>query len=644
MRSGPRPILQPPLFGPETAWQLPSELPRIPAGEPISIDCETYDPGLNAGGAPASMNGGHIVGIAVGTADRQWYLPTEHAYGTNLNPDQVYAWARDLARSCVGRTVIGANLLYDLEFLAAEGIEFPAGTRFFDVQYAAALLDEQLPSYSLDAISRKWLGDGKVDVGLYEWIAAAHKVKPTRKACMPFLYTAPPEVVGPYAEADARLPFQLFDKMVPELRAARLTTVSRLEMRLIPTLLKMRRRGVRVDEERAHAAVDRLRAIQRAALDSIKAATGLAVDIWAESSLTALMTKAGVQMRYSATGQPSFRKDWLEGHPHPVVQAVQTARWADKLVSTFLLGGVLKQAINGRIHTQYHPLRSDEGGTVSGRFSSSDPNLQNLPARDPEAKAIVRSIFIPEPGEVWWKFDYSQIEYRLLAHEAVGRGSEAIRAAYREDPTTDYHEATQRLIEKATGLRLGRKQTKNINFGLAYGMMPRRLAESLGMELEDARPLFDQYHAALPFVQATFNKYSNEARLKGEVRTLTGRRRRFDKWVGRGTRGALPLSRDAAEAKWGRAIERAEVHKGLNQRLQGGAADIIKMAMLAMEERGVFDRVGVPLVTVHDEFGFSAPADCADMAEVRDAMEQCVKLEVPLLAEPETGATWGDCG
>lgn len=323
---------------------------------------------------------------------------------------------------------------------------------------------------------------------------------------------------------------------------------------------------------------------------------------------------------------------------------IALARKYDKLISTFLDGYVFGSHVNGRIHTQFHPLRGEDGGTVSGRFSSSNPNLQNIPARDKEAKRLLRSVFVPDDAShVWWKFDYSQVEYRLLAHEAVGRGAEAIRERYRADPTTDYHEATRQQIKAQTGIMLERSPTKNINFGLAYGMQIRKLAASLGLSVEDAQPLFDAYHAGVPFVQETFDKFQRQARATGEVRTILGRRRRFDLFGPRSfdsTGTGLPM--DKAIERWGRGnIRRLDVHKGLNQRLQGSAADIMKQAMVDCYESGAFDATGVPLLTVHDELDFSAPPDVPEFAEVRRIMETCVELKVPLICEPSTGPNWG---
>jgi len=640
---------QRPLFTspPPPGWTMPTELPDLRRAGTLAIDLETFDPGIEAGVGSASVRGaGHIVGIAVATEDgNKWYYPIGHAQGVNMDPAHVIAWAKDLGAQRTDRLWVGTQILYDLEWLRSAGVELKG--RFFDVAYAAALLDEQRGHYNLNGLALDYLGEGKQQDELYQYLAVLHGGKPTREAQIKYLHTAPPSMVGPYAQSDVDLPMRLYKVLWPMLRQAELVDVCRIEMRLIPLLLDMRYHGVRVDVERAERVKQELRGKVRDILRGVRAVAGCDVDLWAADSLRHLCAKLGVtDYRVTpVTKQPSFTREYLEDHSHPVLREVAAARKYDKLVSTFIDGYVLGAQINGRIHASYHPLRSDDGGTVSGRFSSSNPNLQNIPARDKEANALLRRCFVPDhPHHVWWKYDYSQVEYRLLAHEAVGVGSAAIRQRYQDDPATDYHEATRQLIYTHTGVLLERGPTKNINFGLAYGMQPRKLAQTLGMTVEAATPLFDAYHRGVPFVQATFDKYARIARALGEVRTILGRRRRFPLFGPRSyehsTAGA-PY--DEAVKLWGEDnLRRLDTHKGLNQRLQGSAADIMKKAMVDCFESGVCAEMGVPLLTVHDELGFSAPLNCAGSSTVREIMETCVPLKVPLLCAPSVGPTWGE--
>lgn len=292
----------------------------------------------------------------------------------------------------------------------------------------------------------------------------------------------------------------------------------------------------------------------------------------------------------------------------------------EKAVNPFIESYILGATHNGRVHCQFHPLRSDEYGTVSGRFSSSNPNLQNIPARDPVLGPLLRSFFIPEEECTWKRADYSQIEYRLLAHYAVGPGAEAIRERYRTDPSTDFHEMTMHMVHEQTGVELGRKPSKNLNFGLVYGMGRDKTTRSLGVSQDLGERLYDAYFEAMPSVKRTYKSAERLARRRGFIKTLLGRRRRFEKEEG--------------------------THKALNACLQGGAADIMKKAMVDCYRAGVFDATGIPHLTVHDELDWSddgSPRAAEGFAEAERIMTQCVQLRVPLMVDISSGAHWGEC-
>src|SRR5690606_21556496 len=241
---------------------------------------------------------------------KAWYFPIQHGTGLNMSPGAVLDWTRDLAAAREDRLWVGANLLYDLEFMASEGVRFRG--KFFDVLWAAALLDEQMPRYDLDSVGRKWLNERKEDEALYRWIQRAHKLKTaTREACARYIHTAPPEVVGPYAEQDTRLPLRLWRVMREELISDGLGRVAGLEMRLIPLLLEMRLRGVRVDLEAAHRVKAELRRRIAEMQDGLKQAVGQHVDVWAAESVAAALRRVGYHNFpiTPKTGAPSFRKE-----------------------------------------------------------------------------------------------------------------------------------------------------------------------------------------------------------------------------------------------------------------------------------------------------------------------------------------------
>lgn len=609
---------------PDTGWELPEgedAFPSLQGQGMIAVDCETYDPDLTTRG-PGAQRDGRLVGIAIGTeAGFRQYYPIGHEIGPNLPREYVIEWLqRELATSV---PKVGANLLYDLDFLHAAGVK-PAGP-FYDVQVAEPLLDETRLSYSLESIAQKHLDEGKQEGALTNWLTIAYG-----KNVKGNIWRAPPAVVGPYAESDVDLPLRIFAKQRVQLGAEGLWDLFLLESKLIPMLLAMRQRGVCVDLPRAEAMYADMEARQATALEQIKDLSGVAVDLWAAESLARVFDKLGVEYpKTEKTGAPSFRKEWLEHHAHPVTNMIRDARNLDKLKETFIKGYILEGHTNGRIHCQFNQLRSDDGGTVSGRFSSSHPNLQNIPARSADGK-LIRRVFVPEEGQRWWKFDWSQIEYRLIAHYAARTkctGIKPVIQRYREDASTDYHQA----IADMTGL--DRAYAKGLNFGLAYGQGIDLLCKNLNVERDVGQGIIDNYHSQSPFIRQLAQQATAKASEKGEIKTLLGRKRRFNAWEKRGEifQEEVPGSR------------RAFTHKALNALIQGSAADVMKTAMVQIWESGACDVLGAPHLTVHDELDGSLPENGNEaLQDVQNIMEHCVKLEVPLLADGGVGANWGE--
>jgi DNA polymerase I-like protein with 3'-5' exonuclease and polymerase domains len=622
-------------------WCTPkaSDLPDLSAAKVIAIDTETKDPDLKTKG-PGFRRDGHIAGLAVGTDDGlRMYLPMRHALivdQPNMDPDIVLRWARDNLTG--SQPKVGANILYDLEGLACEGVDVQGPFR--DVQVAEPLIDETAKSYALERLAKKYVGQGKVDDDLYDWLAGMYGGKPTRSDQIGNVYRAPPELVAPYAIGDIDLPLQIWEKQQQKIREDDLGQILDIECRLIPMLLAMRMRGVRIDMSKAHEVEDRLN-------ESIATKTAelakLGVDIWAADSIARYCDGAGIEYPRTGKGAPSFVSAWLERHHHPVMNEVQELRKLSKHAGTFIHSAILGHAIGDRIFGQFHALRTDTNGAVSGRFASSLPNLQNIPARDPVLGPLIRSLFIPDEGELWASDDWSQIEYRLLVHYATGPAALLAKREFCENPDTDYHS----FVAELTGI--DRKPAKNINFGLAYGMGQPKLAANLGVSAEEAAAIFETYHAKVPYVRELSRAVKGAANRRGYIRTLLGRRRRWNLWESDDfatARKNKPLhSRQAAVNLWGK-VTRAGVHKALNSLLQGGAADIMKKAMVDIWDAGVCDVLGAPLSTVHDELNWSMP----DTLEGRQAhaeavriMETCVELDIPLLCDAAIGAHWGEC-
>jgi len=641
-RAGNRPL--PPI--PATGWRHPEVLPSLAGYRRITIDVETKDSGLDAGRGPGwPTNDGYVVGLAVGVeTGERWYLPIRHKMGGNMDPEVVLRWARkELGRK--GQLKIGANLMYDVGWLLAEGVQVEGP--FFDVQWAEALLDEHRKSYNLDSIAYDRLGEHKTSEELYEWCAQAFggKADGTQRKN---IWRAPVELVGPYAEGDVDLPDRLFTLQSHLLEKDELTRLADMEMRLLPLLVAMRKRGVRVDSEAAIRVSDQLLARVNGAQSMLDAAAGRKVNANSAEDLAPIFRSAGVKVPVLKSGRPSITKDWLSSCKHPLAKTVLEVRRLAKNKTTFVDGYIGKFAVNGRIHGEFHPLRSDDGGTVSGRFSSSNPNLQNIPARDKEMKKLIRGMFLPDEGEDWVCMDHSQIEYRLLVNAAVGGAGAAARRMYCENPKTDYHEFTSDLVTEILHRELDRKPIKNINFGTIFGMGRNKLIGMLGLEQGEAEAFFDAYNKAIPYAADTREAAARAVRQKGVITTILGRKARFPFWESADWDTSQRdgyMSEELARKKYGDRIIRARAHKGLNSYTQGGGADILKAGMVECWESGVCDILGAPLLTVHDELDWSKPRTRAGHEAILEAkylMENVAPdLRVPLIVDIEIGSDWG---
>ncbi len=609
---------------PDTDWTVPEVFPDLSSYDVISVDCETCDPDLLKLG-PGAHRGGYICGVAVGAGEFRAYYPVAHEVGPNLPKEVVFGWLSE--QLCRPRQPkVGANLIYDVDFLLTAGVKI-AGP-LWDVQVAEPLLNETRLSYALDVLAKDYLGEGKVEQVMRRWLSDAFGSKNVKGN----IYRAPPAVVGPYAESDVDLPLRIFELQRPQLQAQGLWDLFEMESELLWVLLHMRRRGVRVDVPLAEQLRDMLSVEQKERLAEIKRQTGVEPEIWAADSLARMFDKAGIEYpRTPKTKRPSFKKEWLSSHPSPLARAIQQARYFDKLRGTFIEGYILEGNVNGRIHTSFHGLRSDAGGTETGRLSSSGPNLQNIPVRGKEGK-LIRQCFIPEEGEQWWKLDWSQIEYRLIVHFAhliKLAGSQGAVDAYNSDPKTDFHQ----LVAAMTGLM--RDEAKALNFGMAYGLGIEALCASLLVDIQQGRIIINTYHERAPYVRQLKSNMERAAVSRGYIRTLLGRRRRFNLWEYRGevTNEYRPGAR------------RAFTRNAMNSGIQGSAADIMKKAMVMIMRSGVLDTLGMFHLTVHDELDGSCPpgpAALEALAEVRHVMETCIKLVIPIYADGGLGLNWGN--
>ena len=485
--------------------------PSLAGQGAIAIDCETFDPDLKTLG-PGPHRDGFIAGIAVGTeAGYRNYYPIAHETGPNLQKDVVLSWLSRELQSDVPK--IGANLIYDLLFLEAAGVK--VNGPFYDVQIAEPLLDENRPTYSLSSLAEKYLGEAKAEQTLGDWMVEHFGQKDKGN-----IWRVPPDIVAPYAAGDVDLPLRIFARQQIELKKrGRLWELFLMESKLIPMLLAMRQRGVRVDLEKAEQLYQKLTEQQAEAVAAIKHQSGIEIAPWNACSLAKVFDHLGLQYpRTEKIKAPSFTKAWLEHHQHPVTDLIRRVRHLDKLRETFIKG-ILEKHVDGRIFTQFNQLRSDSNGTVSGRLSSSRPNLQQIPVRSVEGK-LIRSIFIPEEGQRWFKNDWSQIEYRLIVNDAASLklpGAQAVVDKYNSDQNADFHQ----IVADMTGL--DRYAAKTVNFGLAYGEGVAKLCASLGLSKENSETLLSEYHRRAPFIKHLANGWMSIVARTGQIETLLGR-------------------------------------------------------------------------------------------------------------------------
>lgn len=659
---------------PETGWRPPAEFPNLSGATWLGIDCETYDPELIERGPGWARGVGEIVGVSIAAQDDygnrgRWYFPVRHRIESHLNlpAENVFNFLRyHLHTPHIPK--VGANLLYDIGWLTEENI-FVEGP-LYDVQFAEALLDDNA-EVKLERLARKYLNAGKETDLLYEWLAEAYGGKAT-DAQRANLYRSPPQLAGPYAEADASHPLDILPYQWSAMERDGLLPVFHMECELIPLLIRMRRQGVRIDLSYAEQLYDELARDIPQLYDKLADLSGVRIgSVHSAEELSRVCDAVGIRYTRTATGKPSFQKAWLKEQTNPITDLINEIREYEKVQGTFVKSYLLESHVNGFIYTQFHPLRSDEGGTITGRFSSSTPNLQNIPVRSALGKRV-RKAFVPHSGCIGWqKIDYSQIEYRALAHHAVdgilppnlqviidfwdgiysewgGLGfADALRRSYNDDPNTDYHVIVQDNVKARTGKLIERRPIKNINFGLLYGQSEKALAYTAGFKPDEAKDLFAAYHEGAPYVKPTMAAVGREVQELGFIRTILGRRVRFDLWEPRGyEQRGVPLPYDQALRTYGSQIMRAYAYRGVNYKLQGtGTGDVIKAGMLKAYKSGVFEVIGVPLLQVHDELDLNVWDDTAEtregFRELYHCLETGVQMRVPIRADYSTAENWG---
>jgi DNA polymerase I-like protein with 3'-5' exonuclease and polymerase domains len=609
------------IFKAQTEWVKPTEFPDLRHAEEIAIDLETHDPDLKKLGTGSIVGRGKVVGIAVATDGYSGYFPFDHEGGGNLDKKLVMKWFKDICESTADK--IFHNAMYDVCWIRSMG--FKINGRIYDTMIAASLVNENRYRYDLNSLGWDFVGQGKNETELNN---AAQEWGVDPKADM---WKLPALYVGNYAERDAELTYALWRVMQKEISNQDLGSIFNLETDLFPCLVDMRFKGVRVDTESAHKLKQQLSTEEKLLLSEVTKETGVECQIWAARSIAKVFDKLKLPYeRTEKTQAPSFTKNFLSNHEHPLVKKIAKAREINKAHTTFI-DTIIRYEHKGRIHADINQIRSDQGGTVTGRFSYSNPNLQQIPARNKDLGPLIRSLFIPESGCEWGCFDYSQQEPRLVVHYASldqDTSVFGVKEAY-DDGDADFHTIVAKMAD------IPRTAAKTINLGLFYGMGKAKLQAELGVSKNKAEELFNIYHSRVPFVKSLMNSVSNRAQQRGQIRTLLGRLCRFHLWEPNsfGMHKALPF--DQAVQEHGPGIKRAYTYKALNKLIQGSAADMTKKSMLDLYKEGI-----VAHIQIHDELDVSveSPEQAKKIVEI---MENAVKLEIPNKVDYESGKNWG---
>lgn len=640
------------LFAPNSDWKLRDEIdwPDFSNAKYIGLDYEAKDPNLMKMGPGFIRGDARPIGASLADENgRKIYLPFGHEQGRQYEQSKVVEYLRKTLKD--DRQIkVGANLMYELEASAYLGVEIKGPLA--DIQIAEPLLDEEKESgYSLEALANDYLGISKSEVKLQE-AASIYQLDPKSD-----MWRLDPKYVGEYAEDDAYLPIQILKQQMVRIEKEKLQEIWQLESDLLPVLFKMRARGIKVDLDRAEILSANMQDEENVVLRRIWGETGFKVDPWSSKSLAIFCNQLGLGFHVEFTapsanypqGQPSFKNEWFErmAGTHEVFRALRDFRVMSKMRRDFVEGLILNNNIRGRLHPQWHQLRQNdedrENGTRTGRIASSKPNLTQIPVRDPVWGKKIRSIFVADEGGKYCKNDFSSQEPRILLHFAYikrYKGSVEARQRYLDNLYTDYHQMVADLIFERTGKKVERRPAKDINLGAAYGMGFYKLMMKLGLEEAEARALLKTYHEGVPYVQLLSNRCMEIVQGQGFIRTVLGRKRRFNKWEPvdweKKKRSTPVTSYELAVEMWGQAVERHNAHKALNAVCQGSAADQTKRAIILLDSIGL-----TPQIQVYDELGQTIWND-DDAWRIKEVMEHAIEFEIPHLADPAVGDSWGE--
>ena len=640
----------------------------------VAIDLETYDPNLKTKGLGAIRGDGFICGVAIATGKDTVYFPLNHTDIDKDSIDIVKFWnaLNDKLFQNEKITKVFHNAMYDVCWIRAVTGKMLKG-RIVDTMIAASVLNENEMRYSLDSLSKKYLQDSKYKHDLQqktlEWSGGMVKDP------MSNMHKLPSSVVKEYAKQDVNLTLKLWDLFNKKLDEVLYTNpetkdkktcrkIFELETKLFPCLVDMKFKGVKIDVQKATNFGKHLQKRITQIIKAIEKRTTVKVDIWAAASIKQLLNNQNITdyKKTPKSGMPQLPKDYLKTHDNKCLRMIAKAREYDKAVNTFI-NGLLDYVHEGRIHADINQIRSDSGGTVTGRFSMSNPNLQQIPAKGYIGKKM-REMFLPEENCNWASFDYSQQEPRIVVHYAIKIGlpkTEELQEEFNKQDA-DFHQIVADMA------KISRTQAKTINLGLFYGMGKIKLQKELGLDKDKAKELFSDYHKKVPFVKQLSQELINFSKENRLLYTLHDRFCRFDKYETtdrkwnpkKGKFDEVDLLtkeeaykefeieyRKVAKDCKGRNLTDKEweyfhnyytpafTYKALNRLIQGSAADMTKKAMVDLYEKGI-----VPHIQIHDELCISVNNDYTTNI-IQNVMETTIPLEISNKVNCKKGENWG---
>jgi len=636
----------------------------------VAIDIETYDPNLKTKGSGAIRKDGFVCGIAVATENETAYFPLRHS-DTDIAYDRInkiWQVLNDKIFQNKNITKVFHNAMYDVCWIRAVTGKMIKG-RIVDTMIAASVIDENRFRYSLDALSKDYLNEEKYKYDLQqktlEWSGGMVKDP------MSNMHKLPASIVKEYAKQDVNLTYKLwklFDKKIDEVLYTKddgeqktCRQIFELETKLFICLVDMKFKGVRIDRSKAILFGRHLKKRRDQIIKAIENKTSIRIDIWAAASIKKLLDYLNIK-DYKVTPKskmPQLPKDYLRTHSNKCLRMIAKAREYDKAVNTFI-DGLLGYVHEDRIHADINQIRSDSGGTVTGRFSMSNPNLQQIPARGYIGKKM-RELFIPEEGQQWASFDYSQQEPRIVVHYALKLelpGTDKLEDEFNKEDA-DFHQIVADMAN------ISRTQAKTINLGLFYGMGKLKLQRELGLDSNRAKELFNEYHNKVPFVRRLSQELIKFAKENKLLFTLYDRFCRFNKWettnkewnpeTNRFTEVPLYTEHEAKEAYKAEMLEKykenkidpnymdyferyytpAFTYKALNRLIQGSAADMTKKAMVDLYEKGI-----IPHIQIHDELCISVDSQYM-INVIQNVMETTIPLEISNKVNCKKGENWG---